>query len=78
MNAIQKTVDVSVAQMSVQELLTLLNEGADVLLTNGNNPIARLVPIVQENPPRIAGLHLGAISTSDDFDEPLTDEFWAI
>lgn len=22
------------------------------------------------------GLHLGAISTSDDFDEPLPDEFW--
>lgn len=22
------------------------------------------------------GLHLGAISTSEDFDEPLPDEFW--
>ncbi len=26
--------------------------------------------------PRIAGLHAGAIWMSDDFDEPLPDEFW--
>lgn len=26
--------------------------------------------------PRMAGLHAGAIWTSDDFDEPLPDEFW--
>lgn len=25
---------------------------------------------------RIAGLHAGMIWVSDDFDEPLTDEFW--
>jgi hypothetical protein len=25
---------------------------------------------------RIAGLHAGAIHTSEDFDEPLPDEFW--
>ena len=26
--------------------------------------------------PRAAGLHLGAIWTSEDFDEPLPEEFW--
>jgi hypothetical protein len=26
--------------------------------------------------PRKAGLHAGAIWTSDDFDEPMPDEFW--
>ena len=26
--------------------------------------------------PRKAGLHIGAIWTSDDFDEPLPDELW--
>ncbi|MBI1280878.1 MAG: DUF2281 domain-containing protein [Anaerolineaceae bacterium] len=26
--------------------------------------------------PRILGLHPGAIWTSDDFDDPLPDEFW--
>jgi hypothetical protein len=26
--------------------------------------------------PRVAGLHMGAIWASEDFDEPLPDEFW--
>jgi hypothetical protein len=26
--------------------------------------------------PRVAGLHAGAVWTSDDFDEPLPDDFW--
>lgn len=30
----------------------------------------------QELPPRIPDLHAGAIWTSDDFDDPLPDEFW--
>ncbi len=76
MTAVQKTVDVSVAQMSVQELLHLIDEGAEILLTDGRKPLARLVPILQPNVPRIAGLHQGAISTSNDFDEPLPEEFW--
>ena len=31
---------------------------------------------VDRSQPRILGLHAGAIWTSDDFDEPLPDEFW--
>ncbi len=26
--------------------------------------------------PRVLGLHLGSMWTSDDFDDPLPDEFW--
>ncbi|UCH26324.1 MAG: hypothetical protein JSV66_01355 [Trueperaceae bacterium] len=26
--------------------------------------------------PRVMGLHQGMVSTSEDFDEPLSDEFW--
>jgi Protein of unknown function (DUF2281) len=29
-----------------------------------------------ELPPRILGLNRGAMKMSDDFDEPLPDEFW--
>ncbi|SKB13594.1 hypothetical protein PL11201_520115 [Planktothrix sp. PCC 11201] len=73
MTTVQKIVDISVAQMSVQELLHLVNEGTEILLTDGNNPLARLVPISQQNVPRIAGLHRGEIWTSNDFDAPLPD-----
>jgi hypothetical protein len=35
----------------------------------------RLVPIASPTTPHIAGLHTEAIWTSDDFDEPLPEEF---
>jgi hypothetical protein len=33
-------------------------------------------PVALSVKPRMPGLHPGAIWTSDDFDEPLPDEFW--
>ncbi len=71
-----KTVDVREAQMSLKELLSLVVEGTEIVLTEGSTPLARLVPIASPTTPRIAGLHTGAIWTSDDFDEPLPEEFW--
>ena len=69
-----KTVDVHEAQTRLSDVLT----GAEVILTQGNQPLARLVPVLPltTSAPRAAGLHAGAIWTSDDFDEPLPDEFW--
>ena len=67
-----KTVDVREAQTQLKELLSEVQEGVEVVLTEDSTPVARLVPVT----PRVAGLHAGAISTSDDFDEPLPDEFW--
>ena len=69
-----KTVDVHEAQTRLSDVLT----GAEVILTQGNQPLARLVPVLPltMSAPRAAGLHAGAIWTSDDFDEPLPDEFW--
>ena len=72
-----KTVDISETPMSLQELLSLINEETEIVLTEGNKPLARLSPILPLVNPRIPGLHPGAISISDDFDEPLPEEFWA-
>ena len=33
-------------------------------------------PVPVSTKPRVPGLHPGAIWTSEDFDEPLPDEFW--
>lgn len=33
-------------------------------------------PVPVSPKPRVPGLHPGAIWTSEDFDEPLPDEFW--
>ncbi len=76
-----KTIDVREMQPNLDELLSLVGDGTEVILTDGEVPLARLVPL--NTPPandaarpRIPGLHAGAIWTSDDFDEPLPDEFW--
>ncbi len=69
-----KTVDLYEAQAHLTELVTMVRAGDEVILTEGNTPVARLVPIAAV--PRVAGLHRGAIWASDDFDEPLPEEFW--
>ena len=71
-----KTVDVRETQTNLQELLSLVREGTEVILREGTTTLARLVPIALSTTPRVAGLHAGAIWTSEDFDEPLPEEFW--
>jgi antitoxin (DNA-binding transcriptional repressor) of toxin-antitoxin stability system len=71
-----KTIDVREAQKRLLELIRAMTGESEITLMDDNKPIARLVPI---NPPiqtRVAGLHAGAIWTSDDFDEPLPDALW--
>ena len=72
-----KTVEVQKSQTYLKELLSLVVKGTEVILTQGSTPIARLIPITASSTgARVAGLHTGAIWTSDDFDEPLADDFW--
>ncbi len=66
-----RTIDVRKEPPDLQVLLSLVAQGTEVVLTEGDTPIARLVPVGQ----RVAGPHAGAIWTSEDFDEPLPDEF---
>ncbi len=71
-----KTVDVEENETTLQDLLALVRDGAEVLLTEGDTPLARLVPDAKSDKPRVFDLHPGAIWMSDDFDDPLPDEFW--
>jgi antitoxin (DNA-binding transcriptional repressor) of toxin-antitoxin stability system len=71
-----KTVDVHEAQTHLVELLSLVSAGTEIILTAGNTPLARIVPMAGALKPRVAGLHPGAIQMSEDFDEPLPEEFW--
>lgn len=81
-----RTVDVSQVEMSLKELLSLVHGDTEIVLTEGSTPLARIVSIaVSESKTAKAsyekktpqpGLHLGAISISDDFDEPLPEKFW--
>jgi antitoxin (DNA-binding transcriptional repressor) of toxin-antitoxin stability system len=67
-----KTIDVQKDVTDLKGLLSLVADGNEILLTEGDTPVARLIPIGW----RVAGLHAGAIRTSEDFDEPLPEQFW--
>lgn len=71
----KKTVNVQEAQHQLLELLSLAQQGNEVIITEGTTLLARLVPITQSSKPRIAGLHQGAMHMHNDFNEPLPDEF---
>ena len=71
-----KTVDASKQKMLLEELLALLTTGTEVVITKSGTPVARLVRLPGDAAQRIAGLHAGAITVSDDFDSALPDEFW--
>jgi antitoxin (DNA-binding transcriptional repressor) of toxin-antitoxin stability system len=66
---------VDVEKTSLKELLALVREGSEVLLTEGDTPLATIVPVEKKPGKRIPDLHPGTW-ISDDFDAPLPDEFW--
>lgn len=72
----KKAVEVQEAQSHLKEILSLVGTGIEVLITEGDTPIARLLPVEPEYSSRVAGLHKGAIWTSGDFDAPLPETFW--
>ena len=77
------TVDISMTRPLLTDLLALTAQGEEVLIADHGKPLARLAPVVTEEPTsetvlkeRILGLHEGQGWMSDDFDAPLPDEFW--
>ncbi|MEW6489695.1 MAG: toxin-antitoxin (TA) system antitoxin [Thermodesulfobacteriota bacterium] len=72
-----KTIDVRKKQIQLPELMRWVRAGTEVVLSEGDQPFARVVPIARAPEQRKPGLHPGAMTTADDFDAPLDDQFWA-
>ncbi len=71
------TVALQETQGQLLELLALTLKGDEVVITENDKPVARLVPAEEAGAAetvlprkRIAGLNRGSIWVSDDFDEP--------
>ena len=71
-----KTIDIHTSQINLDDVVSLVRKGTEIVLTDASIPIARMIPVSQPSSARTPGLHTGAIHTSDDFDEPIPDEFW--
>ncbi|MDF5726026.1 MAG: prevent-host-death protein [Rhizonema sp. PD37] len=78
-----KTVDLKQLQISFTELLSLIQNDREIVITEGNTPVAILTilnPIALNNleSEKIPqpGLNLGAMIMNNDFEQPLSDDFW--
>ncbi len=69
-----KIIDISNTETPLSELVSLALQGEEVIITENNKPLVRIVPVSQSR--RVAGLNRGEIWTSEDFDHPLPDSFW--
>ena len=69
------TIDIHQALPQIDRLLEMASNGAEILITKDDRPMVKLVspsPGLQTREP-LFGSDKGAISITDDFDEPLED-----
>ena len=71
-----KTVNVDEVKTKLTKLLSLVTAGNEIIIAEGNKPVAKIVPIPSPHRARRAGLNKGKIWVSEDFDEPLPEHFW--
>lgn len=70
-----KTLDIRQIE-TFKTLVAMLDKDTEVILTDGEKPVARVLPVEAPRRKRTAGLNRGAMEMHEDFDEPLPDEFW--
>jgi len=70
---VTKTIDIIKEPTELKGLLSQIGEDTEIVLTEDNHPVARLLSIKK----RVAGLHTGAMRTTEDFDESLPEEYLA-
>lgn len=71
-----KIIDINKNQTNIQELLSLLQDkNTEIVIMENNIPLARLTSISSSDS-RIPDLYPNSITITDDFDQPLSDEFW--
>jgi prevent-host-death family protein len=65
------TVTIEEAQVNLLDLIHTLQANEEVIITENNQPVARLLP-VEERLPRVPGIAQGKVT--DAFFEPLPEE----
>ncbi|MEO0984227.1 MAG: type II toxin-antitoxin system prevent-host-death family antitoxin [Cyanobacteria bacterium J06639_14] len=70
---IMQSIDITEAKTQIELLFQSALSGEDVIITQNNQPILKLVPLSQSPKRRQRGSAKGQIWMSPDFDEPLAD-----
>lgn len=66
-------IDLEKAKAQIASLLQTALDGEEIVITQNEQPVLKLVPISSVKPRRQSGSAKGLITMSDDFDEPLED-----
>lgn len=69
-----ETIDINQALPQMKKLLEIASTGQEIVITQNNQPIVKLVSIkTDKKRPSLFGRDKDIISITDDFDEPLED-----
>jgi len=71
-----KIVTVQEAGGHLLELISLAEQGEEVVIVHNDQAKVKLVPFGQPPQKRVFGQHRGKVWMSPDFDDPLPDDFW--
>lgn len=64
--------DITQAKSNLSHLLDLAIDGEEIIITQNNQPVAKIVPLNVKHPLKF-GSAKDKVWMSDDFDEPLKD-----
>jgi prevent-host-death family protein len=68
------TVTIHKAKTQLSKLIEQVERGEEVVIARGNEPVARLVPYVQERPPSGFGSMRGRAWLDESFWDPLPED----
>lgn len=63
-------INVYEAKSNLSKLLERVEAGEEIIIARNGRPIAQLVPMQRDRPPRVPGAWAGKVWMADDFDEP--------
>jgi len=66
-------IELEKAKAQIESLLQAALDGEEIVITQNEQPVVRLVPVSNAKLRRRSGSARGLITMSDDFDEPLED-----
>ena len=66
-------VDIQEAKTRLPDLIEAAISGIEVVITQDNQPVVKLVPLARNKPRPRFGSAAGLIAMSEDFDAPLED-----
>ncbi|MBV1884525.1 MAG: hypothetical protein KUG82_22990 [Pseudomonadales bacterium] len=71
-----RNITIAEAEGHLAELAELAMNGEEIRITRSDGKVFKLIVEGLERKGRVAGLHAGQGWVSDEFDEPLDDDFW--